>query len=103
MVALSVGFTLIGKKSDSIGMTLLFRKIVIPPEITNKDTIIEISGNISQWFDLMKEKIISNQKEKVKENVWLIANGSQTNGILGFFNCLRLESGAEKLQMYIQL
>ena len=34
----------------------------------------------------------------MKDTVWLIANESQTNGILGFFNCLRLESGAENFK-----
>ena len=34
--AQSVGFVLIGRKSDSIGMTMLFRKVVIPPKIPKK-------------------------------------------------------------------
>ena len=60
--------------------------------------IIEITGNIKQWFDLVKQKMLSNSKDRVKDNVWLIANESQINGILGFFNCLRLESGAENFK-----
>jgi fatty acid synthase len=33
-----------------------------------------------------------------KENVWLIANDSQLNGVIGLINCLRLEPGGETLR-----
>ena len=95
--AQSVGFSLIGRKSDSIGsMALLMRKILIKPTKPEKDCIVEIKSDSMDWFESLKEKLIEVKENDEKEtNVWLIANDSPKNGMMGFINCLRLEPGGE--------
>ena len=94
-IASNIGFTLIANKSDSIGTILLFRKILIPLQIPMKDEIIEFGQKINVWFDLVKQKLLDNHNKRSAKTIWLIANASQINGILGFINCLRLETGGE--------
>ena len=94
-IASNIGFTLIANKSDSIGTILLFRKILIPLQIPMKDEIIEFGQKINVWFDLVKQKLLDNHNKRSTKTIWLIANASQINGILGFINCLRLETGGE--------
>ena len=100
--AQKVGFSLIGKKADSIGsMAVLFRKVeTTHPELPNKKYVIKIDDNRRQeWFDSIKQ-ILADKKEDEKNSdaVWLIANDSDTNGVVGLVNCLRLEPGGESVR-----
>ncbi|CAG2166260.1 unnamed protein product, partial [Oppiella nova] len=66
-IAKSVGFRLICKKCDKIG---------------------------TQWFGVLQERVIeAKEADNQTDNVWLIANDSSINGIIGLMNCLRLEPG----------
>ena len=99
-IAQDLGFNLIGRKTDSIGsMSVLFRKVMYNAEIPSKSNIIEINSKCEQWFDKLKEKIIENKEEEEKtQNIWLIANDSSKNGVVGLINCLRLEPGGESIR-----
>ncbi|CAG2105515.1 unnamed protein product [Medioppia subpectinata] len=91
-----LGFQEIGQKCDSIGsLAVLLRKVNIKPIIPSKDMIIEINLNSMQWFDCLKEKMCNN---KSGDNIWLVANDSANNGIIGLINCLRLEPGGERIR-----
>ena len=98
--AQDLGFNLIGRKTDSIGwMSVLFRKVMHNSDIPSKSNIIEINSNYKQWFEKLKEKIIENKEEEEKtQNIWLIANDSAKNGVVGLINCLRLEPGGESIR-----
>ncbi|XP_054161075.1 fatty acid synthase-like [Oppia nitens] len=99
--AQSVGFNIIGRKTDTIGsVAIMFRKLFTEPKVPKKDNIIEINTtNTEKWFEKLKEKIIEMQEnDETDENLWLIANDSQKNGIVGLVNCLRLEPGGETIR-----
>ena len=98
----SLGFTIICTKTDSIGsMALLFRKIAlnipVPPK---EEQVFRISADCRQWFEKLREKIKFINENNIKEkNIWLIANDSDINGIIGLINCLRLEPGGETIRV----
>ena len=97
-------FRLIASKSDSVSMmTMMFRKVTEKNEIPQKGQVIEVKAERNeQWFEairqsLQKSKDVMDAGEKAK-TVWLIANDTIINGIIGLVNCLRLEPGGECLR-----
>ena len=97
--AQNIGFSLIGRKSDSINsMAFLFRKADITPEVPKEEDIIEISSGCLKWFESVKQQIKENKEREEKHKIWLIARDSPKNGIIGLINCLRLEPGGETLR-----
>ncbi|XP_054161233.1 fatty acid synthase-like [Oppia nitens] len=95
--AIQMGFKEIGRKYDSINsMAVLFRKIETKPTVPEKHNIIEINASDMSWFETLKTRVTENID--TKDNIWLIANDSQHNGIVGLINCLRLEPGGDSLR-----
>ena len=89
------GLKVVGHKSDSLGHTsILFRKVGIS-NIPKKENIIELKTDCNEWFESLKQKLNDLKESEEKENLWLIANDSPNNGIIGLINCLRLEPGGE--------
>ena len=99
--AQNLGFSIICSKQDSLSSkALLFRKtsctIAVPPR---KDQIFEMTTSYDNWFTKLQEKLkFMNENEIKDENIWLIANDSPINGIIGLINCLRLEPGGEAIR-----
>jgi fatty acid synthase len=102
--AQNIGFNLICRKTDSIGsIALLFRKVTSNESIkSNEQQIIQINDNYNEWLDVLKERVkeLNENKEtdKIYSNIWLIANDSSLNGIIGLTNCLRQEPGGERIR-----
>ncbi len=100
----NIGFNLICRKSDSIGsIALLFRKVIQIESIKNDNNmIIEVNENYDKWLYVLKEKVKENNENKEinneMKNIWLIANDSSINGIIGLTNCLRQEPGGERIR-----
>jgi fatty acid synthase len=99
-----IGFNLICHKIDSIGsIALLFRKGIQIESIKNDNNmIIEINENYDKWLDALKDKLKENNENKETnneiKNIWLIANDSSINGIIGLTNCLRQEPGGDRIR-----
>ena len=93
------GLKTVGYKCDSICFkAFLFRKVQ-SQKIPSKDKIIEIKSNSNEWFDKLKEKLeVIRENEDNDQVVWLLANDSPLNGIIGLINCLRLEPGGESIR-----
>ena len=98
------GLRVIAKKSDSVStMAMMFRKVSEDNTIPINSEIIEVkSEREEKWFRSIKEGL---QKSKDAldagenpRNVWLIANDTDINGIVGLVNCLRLEPGGQCLR-----
>ena len=98
------GLRLIARKSDSVStMAMMFRKMTEKIEIpVNRDTIEVNSQRNEKWFEAIrqclqesKDCLDAGQKPKP---VWLIANDTNINGIIGLINCLRLEPGGQCLR-----
>ena len=93
------GFKMIMRKTDSLLFTaILFRKINKNIK-ANQQTVFEIkTGKYEEWLEPFKQ-IIEDHKQKDKnEKIWLYAGDSNINGIIGLTQCLRLESGGDKLR-----
>ncbi|CAG2172496.1 unnamed protein product, partial [Oppiella nova] len=99
-----MGFSLIGRRHDSIGaMALLFRKVVSEVVVPAKKQIIEIDANYEQWFEALKQRMIDSKDDDNREPIWLIASNTGTDrssisGIVGLVNCLRLEPGGDAIR-----
>ena len=93
------GFKIVSKKSDSILFTaLLFRKINEKIK-SNEQTVFEIkTGKFDEWIDQLKQLIQEHKSKDENSNIWLHAHDNSINGIIGLVQCLRLESGGNKLR-----
>jgi fatty acid synthase len=99
--AQKIGFNVVCYKSDLIGsIAILFRKVQPMKDLKpKKQNIIEITADYEKWFEILKEKFHEMKENDSKdEKIWLIANDSLINGILGFVLCLRLEVGGERIR-----
>ena len=95
--AIENGFKMICKKTDSMLFTLVLLRKNDKKIEPNKQTVIEVKAkNYEEWIEPLKELI---KEHKLKgENIWLFANDTSINGIMGLVQCLRLESGGENLR-----
>jgi len=104
ITAMKIGLNVICRKTDSIGsIAILFRKVIPNDRIrAENNMIIEINDNYNKWLDVLKEKVKENIENKKTDNemknIWLIANDSSINGIIGLTNCLRQEPGGESIR-----
>jgi fatty acid synthase len=100
--AQKIGFNTICCKTDSIGsIALLFRKLMPNESIkSNEQQIIEINYNYNKWLDVLKERVkdMKDNENNKNSNIWLIANDSSINGIIGLTNCLRQEPGGDRIR-----
>jgi fatty acid synthase len=99
--AQKIGFKVFCYKSDLIGsIAILFRKIQPIKELKHKkQNIIELTADYEKWFEVLKENLLEmKENDKKDEKIWLIANDSSINGILGFVLCLRQEIGGERIR-----
>jgi fatty acid synthase len=98
--AKKIDLNLICRKSDSLGsIALLFRKVLPTKEVKPKEqNVIEISSDYEKWFEILKEKLLEiKESERKEDRLWLIANDSSINGIIGLVLCLRQEPGGDKI------
>lgn len=98
----NTGFRKIATKCDTIGtVAVLYRKPdAKQSEIPDNKNIVYITeGSYEQWFEILRDKVIAaKEPDNNCHNVWIIANDSSINGIIGLTNCLRLEPGGEGLR-----
>ena len=95
---------LIASKSDSVStMAMMFRKVTEKRKIPEKDEVIGVTGERNEkWFETVRESLqkfkeVTDAGEKPSP-VWLIANDTHINGIVGLVNCLRKEPGGENFR-----
>ena len=92
----------IARKSDSITSTvMLLRKStkVFPAE---GQAVVEVKyGRYDEWVEELKQKFREYKDRPKTENVWLFANDSQLNGIIGMVNCLRQEPGGDRFRCVV--
>ena len=98
------GYKIISKKTDSILFTaILFRKINQNLK-SNEQTVIEVkTGQFNQWIDQLKQLIEEHKYKDKFSNIWLHAHDSNINGVIGLVQCLRQESGGDKLRCIFDL
>lgn len=77
---------------ENLGMTLLRKSSSASPP----HTTLKISGSDKEftWVTALKEKMLSPSKDIL----WLLSSQEPSSGIIGLVNCLRRESGGEKIR-----
>ncbi|CAG2110609.1 unnamed protein product, partial [Medioppia subpectinata] len=114
-----MGLRVICSKCDTIGSkAVLFRKVSEPilpdkqtviqfngkceqwkvsePILPDKQTVIQFNGKCEQWFLILKDRLLmASELGADSPRVWLIANDSCINGVMGLAKSLRLEPGGE--------
>ena len=98
------GLEIISGHFDSMStMAIMFRKVNKKEIISENIEVIEVKSIRNEmWFEAIrrsiqrsKDALDAGQKPR---NVWLIANDTHINGIVGLLKCLRLEPGGECLR-----
>ena len=95
-----LGLKPIASKSDSVStIAMMFRKVEENKIPEKTDIIVVKAERDEKWFEdirgsLLKSKEAMDAGEK-PNTVWLIANDTHINGIVGLINCLRLEPGGQ--------
>ncbi|KAI1292132.1 Fatty acid synthase [Halotydeus destructor] len=95
--AQKLGLVVVSRKSDSLAAsTVLLRK----PEkaLLSAQAIIQVSGSDFNWVEDVKSAIKDHQCKPIGENIWLVAQEPESNGILGLVTCLRQESGGSRIR-----
>ncbi|CAG2101282.1 unnamed protein product [Medioppia subpectinata] len=89
-------FRVICSKCDTIGSkAVLFRK-VREPILPDKQNVINFNGTCEQWFPVLKDRLLmASELGADSPRVWLIADDSCINGVMGLAKSLRLEPGGE--------
>jgi fatty acid synthase len=102
--AQKLGLNIICRKNDSIGsVAILLRKVEPIDRIKiNNNVIVEIDHNYDEWLGVLKAKIKeTNKNDEISAQnsyIWLIANDSSINGIIGLTNTLRQEPEGERIR-----
>ncbi|XP_054154671.1 fatty acid synthase-like isoform X2 [Oppia nitens] len=100
--AANSGFQLIGRKSDSVANAgLLFRRCgrQVSPD---GQAVVEVKfGKYDEWVEELKQRFRDYKDRPKNENVWLFANDSDLNGIIGLVNCLRQEPGGDRFRCIV--
>jgi fatty acid synthase len=102
--AQKLGLNIICRKNDSIGsVAILLRKVEPIDRIKiNNNVIVEIDHNYDEWLGVLKAKIEeTNKNDEISAQnsyIWLIANDSSINGIIGLTNTLRQEPEGERIR-----
>ena len=96
-MAPNAGLELIGKKSDSYTTSIaVFRKVFTD---RHEPMVVNIPlGNYEDWVEPLKTVLLTNKEAEKPKDIWLIANDNSVNGIIGLFNCLRIEPGGSHLR-----
>lgn len=97
--AQKAGFLVITQKSDSIASTsVLLRKTTKAIE-ASKQVVVEVEyGNFEGWVEKLKSTFSQYKNRPKNENIWLLADDNNLNGVIGLVNCLRQEPGGERFR-----
>ena len=97
-VVVKHGFMVIGKRTYSNLFSIYFLR-KIGNELIDEQIIVKISSNsMEKWIDLIKTKLEDCNRIPDKHNIWLLANDSQHNGVIGLVNCLRKEPNGHRIR-----
>lgn len=93
-----VGFSVVSSQSDSTTFSYVLLRKPVEKSAKNQ-TVIEVPvGKYNSWVENLKENLKECQNRKVGENIWLVANDTPANGVVGLVNCLRQEPGGDRVR-----
>ena len=92
-----VDLEVVAKKSDGILSSLFLCRKHQSPSIPPR--FISIGDRGMKWVDEIKETLVEEEgKPASEEKVWLVADGDQYSGVIGFVNCLKQEPGGNRIR-----
>lgn len=99
-------FQLISEKTDQTGcVLLLFRKLDDQIKLEEQNLLHIEHGKYSTWLEPLKKLLedirAKSASETLNKNIWLIANDTNQNGLIGMVNCLRKEPGGERIRFLL--
>ncbi|CAN8007230.1 unnamed protein product, partial [Ixodes pacificus] len=92
------GFRLVSLRSNNVSALLLFRKGAAIPAGAGKQAVIRVKSGGFGWVEEIKAKATEHQERPAGENVWLVAEDVGTSGVVGLTNCLRQETGGDRIR-----
>ena len=93
-----VGFSLVSKQSDSLTSSVILLRKVLPKEASNQSIITVTASKYDSWVEALKSKLEETQAKQSGHNVWLVANDTPANGVVGLVKCLRQEPGGDRIR-----
>ncbi|GAB0090084.1 Fatty acid synthase [Sergentomyia squamirostris] len=75
--------------------------ILLRPEFDFKNQniqVVNVTEKHFEWFDTLKSAILSAESEN--KIVYIVCQGDEQFGALGFMNCLKFESGGKRARMF---
>ncbi|CAG2111003.1 unnamed protein product [Medioppia subpectinata] len=95
-------FSAVSRKSDGIASTaLLFRKCAKQSDPSGQAVVDVKFGKYDEWVEELKSRFVEYKDRPKTDNVWLFANDSDLNGIIGLVNCLRQEPGGDRFRCIV--
>jgi fatty acid synthase len=94
------GLEVVARKSDGVLSTLFLCRKVSTPAVSHQPRIINVSNLDCSWVDEVKAALSS---DNALERVWLLAELTSLCGAVGLANCLRHESGGERVRLVLLL
>lgn len=91
----NLGLTVLSKVSDSFGNSAYLLREISPP---SHHEIVYVEESNYGWVEELKKKLYEKGSESRKDLIWLIAQDSPTNGVIGMVNCLKQEPGGERIR-----
>ncbi|CAG2119607.1 unnamed protein product, partial [Medioppia subpectinata] len=92
------GLTYIGWNRNQFGANaMLFRKVTADINV-DKQVIIEMDNNYHNWLSKMQEEMAAIHTKPEGENIWIVANNTSKNGILGLVYSLRREMNGVRVR-----
>lgn len=94
-------YQVVSQKSDGLLSTLFLLRKVTQIDVKSQ-TVLNLENDITKSVDDLKKKLQDVTEKPKGQNLWLLAKDC-SSGVVGLVNCLRKESGGEKIRYIILL
>jgi fatty acid synthase len=93
-----IGFSVVSNNTDSLTSSVVLLRKVVAKQASDQSIVTVTTSKYDSWVEKLKQKLQEHQSKQTGENVWLVANDSPANGVVGLVNCLRQEPGGDKIR-----
>lgn len=91
----NLGLTVLSKVSDPFGSSVYLLRALLPP---SPHKVVYVEESSYGWVEQLKKEMYGMENKDKKEIIWVIAQDSPINGIIGMVNCLKQEPGGERIR-----
>ena len=95
----SSGLDLVAERHDGILYNLfLCRKPMTATLKVPHQTVIDVSSTEFTWVNAVRKAMINHAEKDIGRNIWLKVDTVTHSGVVGMVNCLRHETGGDRLR-----